>query len=170
MSYGVSHAIRWNRWPHRARSATSRWAGPISSCDRSWRTASRSPALLNRIICRSAPVRLAWAKDYRQFGLAGLCRKACARKKKRRMSPTLQQFIEGLPTPELCPPTVAAVHRQAALVCAAAARKRPPVRGRRADQFAVRHLPTAPRRPRRTCHRGSPQSPLCPPTPPTIRN
>ena len=56
-----------------------------------------------------------WAKDYRQFGLAGLCRKACARKKKRRMSPTLQQFIEGLAL-QKPRPTVAAVHRQAALV------------------------------------------------------
>ena len=56
-----------------------------------------------------------WAKDYRQFGLAGLCHKARAGKRKRRMSPTLQQFIEGLAL-QKPRPTAAAVHRQAALV------------------------------------------------------
>ena len=56
-----------------------------------------------------------WAKDYRQFGLAGLCHKARAGKGKRRMSLTLQQFIEGLALQKPCP-TAAGVHRQAALV------------------------------------------------------
>ena len=62
-----------------------------------------------------------WAKDYRQFGLAGLCRKCRADKRKRRMSPTLELFIEGLALqePRL---TAAAVHRQVALVGAAAGR------------------------------------------------
>ena len=37
-----------------------------------------------------------WAANYRQLGLVGLCRKTQADKDKRRMSPTLQQVIEGL--------------------------------------------------------------------------
>ena len=45
-----------------------------------------------------------WAKDYRQFGLAGLCHKARADKKKRQMSPTLQQFVEGLALQKPWPP------------------------------------------------------------------
>ncbi len=44
-----------------------------------------------------------WAENYRERGLAGLCRKARADKKKRQMSPTLQQFIEGLGAPEAAP-------------------------------------------------------------------
>ena len=59
-----------------------------------------------------------WAKDYRQFGLAGLCHKARAGKRKRRMSPTLQQFIEGLAL-QKPRPTAAAAHCQTALVAAA---------------------------------------------------
>src|SRR5512143_2083823 len=56
-----------------------------------------------------------WAERYRQFGLAGLCRKGRADKSKRRMSPTLEHLIEGLALqkPRL---TAAAVHRQVALV------------------------------------------------------
>jgi putative transposase len=56
-----------------------------------------------------------WAENYRERGLAGLCRKARADKRKRQMSPTLQQFIEGLAL-QKPRPTAAAVHRQAALV------------------------------------------------------
>ena len=56
-----------------------------------------------------------WAKDYRRFGLAELCRKGRADKTKRRMSPTLQHFIEGLALQEPRP-TAAAVHRQVALI------------------------------------------------------
>ena len=37
-----------------------------------------------------------WAERYRQFGLAGLCRKGRADKSKRRMFPTLEHLIEGL--------------------------------------------------------------------------
>src|SRR5512135_121360 len=58
-----------------------------------------------------------WAKDYRQFGLAGLCHRARAGKRKRRMSPTLQQFVEGLAL-QKPRPTAAAVHHQATLVAA----------------------------------------------------
>jgi len=56
-----------------------------------------------------------WAERYRQFGLAGLCRKGRADKSKRRMSPTLEHLIEGLALqkPRL---TAAAVNRQVALV------------------------------------------------------
>ena len=56
-----------------------------------------------------------WAESYRQFGLAGLCRKGRADKRKRRMSPTLEHLIEGLALqkPRL---TAAAVHRQVAWV------------------------------------------------------
>ena len=68
-----------------------------------------------------------WAKDYRQFGLAGLCRKARAGKRKRRMSPTLQQFIEGLAL-QKPRPTAAAVHRQAALVASRLERTGPSYR------------------------------------------
>jgi putative transposase len=59
-----------------------------------------------------------WADNYRQSGLAGLCRQARTDKsKRRRMSPTLQQLIEGLALqkPRL---TAAAVQRQAASVAA----------------------------------------------------
>ena len=56
-----------------------------------------------------------WVESYRQRGLAGLCRKAHADRGKRRMSITLQQFVEGLALqePRL---TAAAVHRQVALI------------------------------------------------------
>lgn len=57
-----------------------------------------------------------WADNYRQSGLAGLCRQARTDKnKRRRMSPALQQLIEGLALqkPRL---TAAAVQRQAASV------------------------------------------------------
>ena len=56
-----------------------------------------------------------WVQNYREHGLVGLCRKARGDKTKRQMSSTLQQFIEGLALqePRL---TVAAVHRQAALM------------------------------------------------------
>ncbi len=56
-----------------------------------------------------------WAEDYRERGLAGLCRKGRADKSKRQMSPTLEKVIEGLALkePRL---TAAAVHRQAAVV------------------------------------------------------
>lgn len=37
-----------------------------------------------------------WAGHYRQRGLAGLCRKSRSDRDQRKMSPTLQQFIEGL--------------------------------------------------------------------------
>ena len=56
-----------------------------------------------------------WAEDYRERGLAGLCRKARADKSKRKMSPTLEKVIEGLALKEPRP-TAAAVHRQAAVV------------------------------------------------------
>ena len=58
-----------------------------------------------------------WAANYRQRGLAGLCRKSRTDRDQRRMSPTLQQFIEGLALeePHL---SAAAVHRKAALVAA----------------------------------------------------
>src|SRR5271157_2274626 len=58
-----------------------------------------------------------WVKKYRQLGLAGLSRQPRTDKSRRRMSPTLQQFIEGLALqkPRL---TAAAVHRQAASVAA----------------------------------------------------
>src|SRR5262245_56632724 len=56
-----------------------------------------------------------WVRSYRQRGLVGLCRKVRVDKRNRRMSPMLQQFIEGLALkePRL---TAAAVHRQATLV------------------------------------------------------
>src|SRR5437868_15326266 len=58
-----------------------------------------------------------WADHYRQLGLAGLCRKSRNDRDKRKMSPTLQQFLEGLALhrPHL---SAAAVHRQAALIAA----------------------------------------------------
>src|SRR5271157_201609 len=56
-----------------------------------------------------------WVESYRQRGLAGLCRKAHADRGKRRMSITLQQFVEGLALQEPRQ-TAAAVHRQVALV------------------------------------------------------
>ena len=37
-----------------------------------------------------------WVKDYRNDGLAGLARKARSDKGKRKLSPDLQQVIEGL--------------------------------------------------------------------------
>jgi Helix-turn-helix domain len=37
-----------------------------------------------------------WATNYHQLGLAGLCRKPRTDRDQRRMSPTLQQFTEGL--------------------------------------------------------------------------
>src|SRR5271157_5874354 len=51
-----------------------------------------------------------WAGHYRQRGLAGLCRKSRNDRDQRKMSPTLQQFIEGLALakPHL---SAAAVHR-----------------------------------------------------------
>src|SRR5271157_750795 len=56
-----------------------------------------------------------WAKKYRQFGLAGLSRQPPTNKRKRQMSPTLQQFIEGLALqkPRL---TAATVYRHVASV------------------------------------------------------
>ena len=58
-----------------------------------------------------------WAGHYRQRGLAGLCRKSRTDRDQRKMSPTLQQFIEGLALakPHL---SAAAVHREAALLAA----------------------------------------------------
>jgi putative transposase len=59
-----------------------------------------------------------WAENYHQSGLAGLCRQGRTDKNKRRqMSPTLQQFIEGLAL-QKPPLTAAAVHRQTAAVAA----------------------------------------------------
>jgi putative transposase len=58
-----------------------------------------------------------WANNYQQCGLAGLSRHPRTDKSKRRMSSTLQQFIEGLALQQ--PPlTAAAVHRQTAAVAA----------------------------------------------------
>jgi putative transposase len=80
-----------------------------------------------------------WAESYRQFGLAGLCRKGRADKRKRRMSPTLQQLIEGLALQE--PPlTAAAVHRQAASV---AARLNEPVPSYRTVQRVIQRMDPA---------------------------
>ena len=56
-----------------------------------------------------------WAENYRERGLAGLCRKARGDKSKRQMSPTLEKVIEGLALKEPRP-TAAAVHRQAAVL------------------------------------------------------
>jgi putative transposase len=59
-----------------------------------------------------------WAKRYQQKGLGGLCRKSRAdRRKRRKLSPTFHQFIEGLALrePRL---SAAAVHRKAATVAA----------------------------------------------------
>src|SRR5438132_218240 len=58
-----------------------------------------------------------WAANDRQLGLAGLCRRSRSDRDQRRMSPTLQQFIEGLALhrPHL---SSAAVHREAALIAA----------------------------------------------------
>jgi transposase-like protein len=81
-----------------------------------------------------------WANNYRQHGLAGLCRPARADKsKRRRMSPTLQQCIEGfaLKQPRL---TAAAVHRQAA---AAAARLGEPVPSYRTVHRVIQQLDPA---------------------------
>ena len=44
-----------------------------------------------------------WATNYRQLELAWLCRKPPIDKDKRRMSPTLQQLIDGLAMRNLCP-------------------------------------------------------------------
>jgi len=56
-----------------------------------------------------------WVMQYRQHGLAGLCRKEYAGKGKHRLSVDLQQVIEGLALqkPKL---SVAAVRRQATLL------------------------------------------------------
>jgi putative transposase len=78
-----------------------------------------------------------WANNYRQHGLAGLCRPTRADKSKwRRMSPTLQQCIEGLALkqPRL---TTAAVHRQAA---AAAAQLGEPVPSYRTVHRVIQQL------------------------------
>src|SRR6516225_5968604 len=58
-----------------------------------------------------------WAADYHRLGLAGLCRKSRNDRDQRKMSLTLQQFIEGLALhrPHL---SAAAVHREAALIAA----------------------------------------------------
>src|SRR3954447_20688324 len=58
-----------------------------------------------------------WAANYRRLGLAGLCRKSRNDRDRRKMSPTLQQFIEGLALhrPYL---SAAAVHREAAIMAA----------------------------------------------------
>jgi putative transposase len=56
-----------------------------------------------------------WAANYRQPGLAGLCRKSRTDRDQRKMSPTLQQFIEGLALlrPHL---SAAAVHCETTLI------------------------------------------------------
>src|SRR5512135_710368 len=54
-----------------------------------------------------------WVENYRERGLAGLCRKARGDKNKRQMSPTLEKVIEGLALKE-ARLTAATVHRQAA--------------------------------------------------------
>ena len=77
-----------------------------------------------------------WAKNYHQLGLAGLCRQPRTDKnKRRRMSPTLQQFTEGLAL-QKPPLTATAVHRQAASV---AARLGEPV-----PSYRTVHKPVAP--------------------------
>jgi putative transposase len=56
-----------------------------------------------------------WVRQYRERGMAGLCRKARADKSKRRMSQGLQEVIEGLALQK--PPLSAAmVHRRAVAV------------------------------------------------------
>src|SRR5262249_25839533 len=81
-----------------------------------------------------------WADHYRQLGLAGLCRKSRNDRDKRKMSPTLQQFIEGLALhrPHL---SAAAVHREAALI---AARLGDPVPSSRTVHIGIRRLQPAP--------------------------
>src|SRR5208337_5442047 len=80
-----------------------------------------------------------WAANYRQLGLAGLCRSSRSDRDKRRMSPTLQQFIEGLALhrPHL---SSAAVHREAAII---AARLGEPVPCYRTVHMVIRDLEPA---------------------------
>jgi putative transposase len=53
-----------------------------------------------------------WVRQYRKFGLIGLCRKANANKgKPRRFSPKLFEIIEGLAL-QRPPLSVAAIHRK----------------------------------------------------------
>jgi putative transposase len=80
-----------------------------------------------------------WADHYRQLGLAGLCRKSRKDRDKRKMSPTLQQFIEGLALhrPHL---SAAAVHREAALI---ATRLGEPVPSYRTVHIVIRGLEPA---------------------------
>jgi putative transposase len=80
-----------------------------------------------------------WAAHYRQFGLAGLCRKPRSDRDQRKMSPTLQQFIEGLALhrPHL---SSAGVHREAALL---AARLGEPVPSYRTVHMVIRDLAPA---------------------------
>ena len=80
-----------------------------------------------------------WAASYHRLGLAGLCRKSRTDRDQRRMSPTLQQFTEGLALekPQL---SAAAVHREAALI---AARLGEPVPSYRTVHRVIRGLEPA---------------------------
>ena len=80
-----------------------------------------------------------WAANYHRLGLAGLCRKSRTDRDQRRMSPTLQQFTEGLALekPQL---SAAAVHREAALI---AARLGEPVPCYRTVHMVIRDLEPA---------------------------
>jgi putative transposase len=80
-----------------------------------------------------------WTLNYRQLGLAGLCRRSRSDRDKRKMSPTLQHFIEGLALlrPHL---SSAAVHREAALI---AARLGEPVPCYRTVHMVIRDLDPA---------------------------
>src|SRR5271165_2639352 len=80
-----------------------------------------------------------WAANYHRLGLAGLCRKSRTDRDQRRMSPTLQQFTEGLALekPHL---SAAAVHREAALI---AARLGEPVPSYRTVHRVIRGLEPA---------------------------
>ena len=80
-----------------------------------------------------------WAASYHRLGLAGLCRKSRTDRDQRRMSPTLQQFTEGLALEKL-QLSAAAVHREAALI---AARLGEPVPSYRTVHRVIRGLEPA---------------------------
>jgi putative transposase len=56
-----------------------------------------------------------WVRQYRVQGLAALCRKTYAGKRRHRLSVTLQEVIQGLAL-QRPPLSVAAVHRKAASI------------------------------------------------------